>query len=110
MYIHINVSRINIKIDEIGNLFAGRNQLFISIHHRFMEVRMAHIAAVHKEILVGAFFTCRLRLGNKARHLHHSGVHIHRQQMLVQLLAEHRQNALAKRHYRQIEQLTVIAI
>ena len=103
MYIHINVGRVHIKVNEIRNLFACRNQLFISIHHRFMEIRMTHITPVHKEILMSTFLTRRLWFGNKAGDLHHSSIHIYRQQMLVQLLAKYGKNALAKRHRRQVE-------
>ena len=103
MYIHINVGRVHIKVNEIGNLFACRNQLFISIHHRFMEIWMTHITPIHKEILMSSFLTRRLRFGNKARYLHHSSIHIYRQQMLIQLLAKYGKNALAKWHRRQVE-------
>ena len=65
MYIHINVGRVHIKVNEIGNLFACRNQLFISIHHRFMEIWMTHITPIHKEILMSSFLTRRSGLATK---------------------------------------------
>ena len=40
------------KIDEVRYLLAGRNQLVVCFHYRFVEVGMAHITAVDKEVLV----------------------------------------------------------
>ena len=77
MYVYINVGRIYIKINKIRNLFTNRNQLFVCIHHCFVEIRMTHIAAVHKEILMGTFLTCSLRFGNKTGYLYHSGIYTH---------------------------------
>ena len=77
MDIHINISRVYFEIDKVRNLFAGRNQLLISLHHRPVEVRMAHIASVDKEVLMSAFLAGCLRFGDVAGDFHHGGIHLY---------------------------------
>jgi len=110
MNVYIYIRRVYLEIDEIGYLFAGRNQLLIGIHNCLMKIWMAHITAVHKKILVRTFLTGCLRLCHKTGNFYHRRVYIHRKQLLVQLLTEYGENALAQRHDRQIEQLRIITI
>ena len=110
MNVHIYIGWINFKIDEVGYLLSGRNQLLISVHHRFVEIGVAHVTPVYKKVLVCAFLAGRLRLCNKTRNLYHRRIHIHRQQLLVQLFAEYGKNTLPQWHDRQVEQLRIIAI
>jgi hypothetical protein len=59
---------------------------------------------------VRTFLTGCFRLCHKTGNFYHRRVYIHRKQLLVQLLTEYGENALAQRHDRQIEQLRIITI
>ena len=110
MYVYINMRRINIEINEIGNLLSCRNQTLISIHHRFMEIGMAHVATVHKEELAGTFLAGRIRTTNKAGHSDHCGIHLQRQEFLVDLLSENSHNALFQLDSRQVHHFRAIVM
>ncbi|CDB11697.1 unknown [Bacteroides sp. CAG:633] len=66
MNVHIDIGRIDLKINEIRNLLAGRNQLLVSLHHCLVKIGMTHVTPVHEEILMCPFLACRLRLGHIA--------------------------------------------
>ena len=70
---------------------------------------MLHVSSVDKEELMNSLLTSRLRFAGKARYLAHSGFHIYRQQIVIKLLAEDIQNALAKIRRPQIEHFRAIA-
>lgn len=53
-----------------------------------------------QKILVRTFLTGCLRLCHKTGNFYHRRVYIHRKQLLVQLLTEYGENALAQRHDR----------
>ena len=110
MDIHIDVGRIDFKVNEIRNLFACGNQLFVSIHHCLMEIRMTHIAPVHKEILMGTFLTGCFGFGYITRNFHHCSVDFYTEQLLVKFLAKNRKNTLPQMTSGKIEQFGVIAI
>ena len=110
MNIHINISRIDFKINEVRNLFADRNQLFVCIHYGFMKIRMPHISPVDKEILMGTFLAGCLRFGYVSGNLHHGSIHLDIQQLLIEFLTENSHNALTQRRNRKIEKLGVIAV
>ena len=79
MNIHIDIGRIHFKIKKIRNLLTYRDQLFISLHHRLMEIGMPHITAIHKEILMCPFLARRFRLSNITGKFDHRCIHIHTQ-------------------------------
>ena len=78
MNVHINIGRLHIEVQEVGHLLTSRYQLFVSIHHRLMEVWMTHISAIDKEILTGTLLTGRFRTTHKTRNASHSSIHFHR--------------------------------
>ena len=77
MDIHVNIGRIYIEIDKVGNLFTSGNQLFISLHNRLMKIRMTHITPVDKEILMCPFLTGSLRLGYVSGDFHHGSIDLY---------------------------------
>ena len=110
MDVHIDIGRVYLEINKVGDLLTGRNQLFISIHHRFVEIGVTHIAPVHKKVLVRSFLARRFRLGYKTGNLYHGRIDVDGQQLLIQLLSEDCHDALPQRHYRKIEQFRIITI
>lgn len=51
--IDINSFRIHIKRHEIIGLHIGRKNIFVAAHYCLVEKRMAHVAAIDKQILQG---------------------------------------------------------
>jgi len=110
MNIDINICRINIKVNEVRHLFTSRNEIFVSIDHRLMKIRMPHVTPVHKKELTCPFFTCSFGLPDKAMYLYHTGFNIERQQILVQLLSEHSHNTLTQLDSRKIQHFRIIVM
>ena len=52
MDIHINRLRVDVEIDEERGLILPGEHAGVRRHHGFLKIRMAHIAPVHKEILL----------------------------------------------------------
>ena len=110
MDIHIDISRIYFKINEVGDLFTGGNQLLISFHHRLVKVRMAHITSIDKEILMCTFLAGSLRLSYVSGDFHHRSIHLYIQQLLIKLFTENSHDTLAQRRYGKIEKFGIITI
>ena len=51
--IHVDRLRRDIKINKERRLIVRREHARISGHDGFLKIRMAHVAAIHKEILLG---------------------------------------------------------
>ena len=94
MDVHIDIGRVYLEINKVGDLLTGRNQLLISVHHRFVEIGVTHITPVHKKVLVRSFLARGFRLGNKTGYLYHLRIDVYGPQ----------------RHYRKIEQFRIITI
>ena len=103
MNVYVDICRVDIKVYEIRNLLSRWDKMFIRIGYSFMEIRMAHISAIHKEELARAFLSCSFRFADETVNLHHRSVNIKRQKVLVQLLAEHTHYALPQLYSRQIQ-------
>jgi hypothetical protein len=88
VYVHIDVSRVDLEIYKIRNVRARRYQTIVGLSHRLMERRMLHIAAVDEEILVGALLARCLGLPDEAADGAHGRLDLHRQQVLTETLAE----------------------
>ena len=109
MYVHINVFGVHFKIDEVRHLFALRRQSFEGLHHGLVEIRVFHVATVHKEILVCTFLACRFGLTHKAMYLTNRRFYVEREQVLTDAFAENVYYTLFKNHRRQVEHLGSVA-
>ena len=109
MNVDIDVFRIHLEIEEVRHLLTQRYQSVVSCHYRLVEIRVLHVSSVDKEELMNTLLPCRLRLAHKAPHLAHGGFHIHRQQVMIELLAKDIQNTLAQIRRTKIEHLGAIA-
>ena len=87
MDVHIDLSRIDIDIKEIGHLHALGYQTVIGTDHGLMEIRMAHVTAIDEEEVVTILLMCRLRLANKPIDLTECGLHFYGQEFLAELPA-----------------------
>ena len=110
MDVDVDIFWRDIEIEEEGHLFALRYQPVKSRHHRLGKIRMAHIAAIDKEILMGILFLCRLRLAHKAMDATERGLHLHGQEVLVETVAKDIDDALAQATGPQVEQFRVVAV
>ena len=66
MDIDIDRTRVDCQIDEIIGLAAFGDEILITLHDSFMEIRVLHEAAVDEEILQRAFLASRFRLTDEA--------------------------------------------
>ena len=57
MDVHVDIGRIYFEIEKIRHLLTDGYQLFESLHHRFVEIRVTHVTSVHEEVLMGSFLT-----------------------------------------------------
>ena len=110
MYVYIYIIRVDIKIQEIGNLFTLGNQAFISCHDSFIKIRMFHIPAIHKKELMSSFFTCSFRLPHEPRNFTHSRLNIHGQQVLVDSLAKNINDSLTSIACFHIHQFRIVTM
>ena len=110
MDVHIDIGRVYLEINKVGDLLTGRNQMLISVHHCFVKIGVTHITPVHKKVLVRSFLARGFRLGNKTGNLYHRRINVYGQQLLIQFLSENCHDALPQRHYRKIEQFRIISI
>ena len=110
MDIHVDIRRIDFKIDKIRHLLAHRDKTLEGSGNSLIEIWMAHITAVDKEILMHSFLLCRLGFAHITGDFTHRGVYVYRQQVLVYPLAEDVDNALAQIAGTEIEQLGVVAV
>ena len=109
MNVDINILRVYFKVEEVRHLFSLRNQTVEGRHHRLIEVRMLHISAIDEEELVNTLLAGSLRLANETGNLTHGGFYIHRQQLMIEALAENIQDALPEIGSTEIENLRLIA-
>ncbi len=70
---------------------------------------MLHISAIDEEELVNTLLAGSLRFANETGNLTHGGFYIHRQQLMIEVLAEDIQDALAEIGSTEIENLRPIA-
>ena len=71
MNIYINSARVGFKKDKIGGNAVNRNQLLVSPHHSFVQIRIFHIPVIHKEKLLAWTFLGTLGLTNKTRNFNY---------------------------------------
>ena len=109
MDVDINILRVYFEVEEIRNLFSQRNQTVEGRHHRLIEVRMLHISAIDEEELVNTLLAGSLRFTDETGNLAHGSLDIHRQQLMIESLAEDIQDALAQIGSTEIENLGLIA-
>ena len=76
MDIDVNACGVNLKIDEVGNLCTVCNEAFVGSLDGFVEIRVAHVAAVHKEELLGTFFLCSLGCTYETANLYQFCIHL----------------------------------
>ncbi len=101
MDIHVNSVRIHLKINEIRRLHISRDQRRIAAHHRAVEIRMAHIAAIHKEILMRTPTSRKLRQPDIARQPHQRRLGRQRYDLLLHRLPEKLADPLPQRSVQQ---------
>ena len=96
MNIHINAARINIEINKIVGRHIVGYQFVESLHHRLMEIRVAHVTAIYKKILIGIAHGGFGR-AHVARNIDERGVGFERQQLpaeVIGFVAENMSNPL----------------
>ena len=69
MNVYIHTIGRNFETYKIIGLHIGAYEILIACHHRLMEIRMTHIAAVDKEVLACISATCALRQAYIPRNL-----------------------------------------
>ncbi len=106
--IDIDSLRIHREIHEVVGLHVGGEQLLVAGHDRLVEIRMAHVSAVHKEILQGISAPCMLRQSDESRYLHDRCLCLD-QQLLVERFAEQLDYALFQRAAHQFVERGVVA-
>ena len=110
VYVHINVCRLHIEIDEVRHLHAHRQKALKGVHHCLMEIGMLHVSAVYKEILVRPLLARRLRLAHKSADTADGCIDIYRQDILIEAFAKHVGYALAQTSGAQVEHLRAVAL
>ena len=103
MNIHIYIMWIYLKENEIRHLFTLWNQTFVGCHHGFSKIRMLHISAIDKEVLVWHFLARRLWFADKARDIAHRGIDLYRQEVLINLFAKDINNTLLHTRARKVQ-------
>ena len=85
MHIHIDGLCVNVEINEIIRIVGRLYQLTVCDHYSFMKIRMAHIATIHKKILIG-YFLGKFRSANKTGDGQQTCFGFNGQQLLIHFL------------------------
>ena len=109
MDVDVDVLGVDIKINEVWHLLALGNQAFEGRHDRLVEIRMPHVSAINKEVLLGAFLAGTLGFAHKAMNGTNGCFHVQGQQVLVDAFANDVHDALAKATGTKVEHLRAIA-
>ena len=110
MYVHIDLSRGHIEIDEIGHLLVGGYQPGKRLLHSTMEIGMPHIAVVDKEELLRTTLTRGLRLAHEAADADHRCGDLYRQQVVREAGTEDAGDALLEAGGREVEQRDIAVL
>ena len=110
MDIYIDRRRIKREIDKIVGLFAGRDQLFISLHNSLMEIGMLHETTVHEKVLQRPPLLSRIGTAYETGNSNQRALCIHRKQFLVQVFAIYIDDTLAQTWLRQIKYFRIIMV
>ena len=89
MNININRLRINFKINKIRRSHSLRNKVFISLHHRLVQVGASEITTIYKEILVAKTFLCSIWTTNIAHQFDYRSLGLYINNILRHIRAEH---------------------
>ena len=109
MDVDVDACRVNLKKDEVGNLFALGDEVAESLHHGIVEAGMAHEAAVDEKVLRRAFLPRRLGFAHKAAYPDERRLYLHGQQLLAKFLAKDADDALQGTPRRQLHQAVSVA-
>ncbi len=110
MDVDVYVLGVDIKINKIGHLFALGQQAVEGLHDSLAEIRVAHVAPIDEEELMCAFLLARLGLAHEAADAAHRGLDMYGQQVLVDALAKHLDDALAQLAGPEVEHLRPVAV
>ena len=108
MDIDVDVGGSDVKIDEILRLHPLRNETVVGREHRFMEIRMAHIAAIDEEILQCSFALGSLGLSHESCDMPHGSIDIKGQEILSEALAKDVGDTLQERTCTEVEQFVAM--
>ena len=108
VYVDVDVLGVHVEVDEVGHLLARGDEAFVGFHHGLVEVGVAHVATVDKEVLVRPLLAGGLGLGHEAAYPYQGGLHLQGEELLVHLLSEHGHHALPQRHGREVQEFDVI--
>ena len=90
------------EINKIIGLHIGAYEVLIARHHRLMEIGMAHIATVDKEVLACIASACALRQAYVSRNLAYGYGSLDRYDVVLNITAEQGTYALLERLTRQL--------
>ena len=110
MDIDIDICRIHIEVEEIGNLHSLRHQSFVSTADSLMKIGLSHITAIDEEIIVSALLPGRLRFPHEARDTTDGCIYLYRQEFLTGLLPEHVSDTLTQWTCLQVHLFLSVAI
>ena len=110
MYVHVDVTCGNGEIDKVWHLHTHGYHTLVGIHHRLMEIRVLHISAINKEILLHPLLLCRFRFADKSRYTAQGCLHLNGQQVVVEPLTKDIHNALSQCTRMKIHHLQSIAM
>ena len=108
MNVHVDIGRVYFEIEKIGHLLTYGYQLFESLHHCFVEIRMTHITSVHEKVLMGSFLTGRIRFTHETGQTNQRSLYIDSQKLLVEFLTENIDDTLAQCGFWQTEHDTAV--
>ena len=108
MDVHVDIVGIHLEVQEIRHLHPFRNQTVIGGDNRFMEIGVFHVTAVHEEIVLAALLTSPFRFADESGNAAHGRVHLHRQQILAVLAAEHVADALMQTACLEVQHLRAV--
>ena len=80
---------IDVKIYDVGRRNPIRNEVFICLHYRLVQVRAAEITSVHKEILVSKAFLSHVRTACETIYADNRSLSLYIHDLLRHIASEH---------------------
>ena len=84
VYIHVDIGRINLEIDEIRHLHSCWHETVVGIQDRLVEIGMFHEAPIDEEIVVRTLLPGRLRFTDESADAAHGRLDFDRQKVLAE--------------------------
>ena len=92
--VDINTGGVECKVEVIIGHDPNRDHLVVGLHHRFVKIRVAHVPAVDKEILLLSVFPDGIGAADEAGYTNQRRFDFNRQEFLVHDLAGDGDDAL----------------